>query len=33
VLYWLVSNLWTIGQQYFTNRWLDKAHPRPAPAK
>jgi YidC/Oxa1 family membrane protein insertase len=33
VLYWLVSNLWTIGQQYFTNRWLDKAHPRPAAAK
>jgi YidC/Oxa1 family membrane protein insertase len=33
VLYWLVSNLWTVGQQYFTNRWLDKAHPRPAPAK
>jgi YidC/Oxa1 family membrane protein insertase len=27
VLYWLVSNLWTIGQQYFTNRLLDKAHP------
>jgi YidC/Oxa1 family membrane protein insertase len=27
VLYWLCSNLWTIGQQYFTNRLLDKAHP------
>jgi YidC/Oxa1 family membrane protein insertase len=27
VLYWLVSNLWTIGQQYFTNRMLDKQHP------
>jgi YidC/Oxa1 family membrane protein insertase len=23
VLYWLMSNLWTIGQQYFTNRLLD----------
>ncbi len=23
VLYWLCSNLWTIGQQYFTNRLLD----------
>jgi YidC/Oxa1 family membrane protein insertase len=22
VLYWLCSNLWTIGQQYFTNRYL-----------
>jgi YidC/Oxa1 family membrane protein insertase len=33
VVYWLVSNLWTVGQQYFTNRWLDKAHPRPATAK
>ncbi len=22
VLYWLISNLWTIGQQYFTNRLL-----------
>jgi YidC/Oxa1 family membrane protein insertase len=27
VLYWLMSNLWTIGQQYFTNRLLDKAQP------
>jgi YidC/Oxa1 family membrane protein insertase len=27
VLYWLVSNLWTIGQQVFTIRLLDKQHP------
>ena len=33
VVYWLVSNLWTVGQQYFTNQWLDKTHPRPAAAK
>ena len=30
VLYWLVSNLWTIGQQYFTNRMLDNAAPAKA---
>ena len=28
VLYWLCSNLWTIGQQYFTNRC--SATPQPA---
>ncbi len=27
VLYWLMSNLWTIGQQYFTNRLLDQTQP------
>jgi YidC/Oxa1 family membrane protein insertase len=27
VLYWLCSNLWTIGQQYFTNRLLANAQP------
>jgi membrane protein insertase Oxa1/YidC/SpoIIIJ len=27
VLYWFVSNVWAIGQQYFTNWWLG-----PAPA-
>jgi YidC/Oxa1 family membrane protein insertase len=27
VIYWFVSNLWAIGQQYFTNWWLG-----PAPA-
>jgi YidC/Oxa1 family membrane protein insertase len=31
VLYWLISNLWTIGQQYFTNRLL--ANGQPARAK
>jgi YidC/Oxa1 family membrane protein insertase len=30
VLYWLMSNLWTIGQQYFTNRLLDSAQPAKA---
>jgi YidC/Oxa1 family membrane protein insertase len=32
VLYWFVSNLWAIGQQYFTNWWLGPmpAPPRPA---
>ena len=23
VIYWFVSNLWAIGQQYFTN-WIDR---------
>jgi YidC/Oxa1 family membrane protein insertase len=27
VLYWLCSNLWTIGQQYFTNRLLANGQP------
>ena len=27
VLYWLISNLWTIGQQYFTNRLLANGQP------
>jgi YidC/Oxa1 family membrane protein insertase len=27
VLYWLCSNLWTIGQQYFTNRMLADTAP------
>jgi membrane protein insertase Oxa1/YidC/SpoIIIJ len=22
VIYWFVSNLWAIGQQYFTNWWI-----------
>jgi YidC/Oxa1 family membrane protein insertase len=30
VLYWLCSNLWAIGQQYFTNRLLDSAAPAKA---
>jgi YidC/Oxa1 family membrane protein insertase len=30
VLYWLMSNLWTIGQQYFTNRLLDSQQPAKA---
>ena len=33
VLYWFVSNVWAIGQQYFTNWWLGPApmaQPRPA---
>jgi YidC/Oxa1 family membrane protein insertase len=34
VLYWFISNLWTIGQQYFTNWMIGppavKAAPRPA---
>jgi YidC/Oxa1 family membrane protein insertase len=30
VLYWLMSNLWTIGQQYFTNRLLDGQQPAKA---
>jgi YidC/Oxa1 family membrane protein insertase len=30
VLYWLMSNLWTIGQQYFTNRLLDNQQPAKA---
>jgi YidC/Oxa1 family membrane protein insertase len=25
VIYWLVSNVWAIGQQYFTNWWLGPA--------
>ena len=25
VIYWFVSNLWAIGQQYFTNYWLGPA--------
>ena len=25
VIYWFVSNLWAIGQQYFTNWWLGPA--------
>ena len=34
VIYWLVSNVWAIGQQYFTN-WLigPPKVPAPAPAK
>jgi YidC/Oxa1 family membrane protein insertase len=31
VLYWFVSNLWAIGQQYFTN-WMIGPPPVPAPA-
>jgi YidC/Oxa1 family membrane protein insertase len=31
VIYWLVSNVWTIGQQYFTNSVLGP--PRPATAR
>jgi len=27
VLYWLCSNLWTIGQQYFTNRLVANGQP------
>ena len=27
VLYWFVSQLWAIGQQYFTN-WIDRAAAR-----
>jgi membrane protein insertase Oxa1/YidC/SpoIIIJ len=30
VIYWLVSNIWTIGQQYFTNWFIGP--PRTAPA-
>jgi YidC/Oxa1 family membrane protein insertase len=30
VLYWFVSNLWAIGQQYFTN-WVIGPPPTPAP--
>ena len=30
VLYWLCSNLWTIGQQYFTNRLLANGQPAKA---
>lgn len=30
VLYWLMSNLWMIGQQYFTNRLLDRTQPAKA---
>jgi membrane protein insertase Oxa1/YidC/SpoIIIJ len=30
VLYWFVSNLWAIGQQYFTN-WLLGPAPQHAP--
>jgi membrane protein insertase Oxa1/YidC/SpoIIIJ len=25
VIYWLVSNLWAIGQQHFTNWWIGPA--------
>jgi YidC/Oxa1 family membrane protein insertase len=27
VIYWFVSNLWTIGQQYFTNSVLGPPKP------
>jgi len=30
VLYWLCSNLWAIGQQYFTNRLMDTSAPAKA---
>jgi YidC/Oxa1 family membrane protein insertase len=33
VVYWFISNLWAIGQQYFTNWWIGPAPvqaPRPA---
>ena len=30
VLYWLCSNLWTIGQQYFTNRLVANGQPAKA---
>jgi YidC/Oxa1 family membrane protein insertase len=30
VIYWLMSNLWTIGQQYFTNRLLSAHEPAKA---
>jgi membrane protein insertase Oxa1/YidC/SpoIIIJ len=32
VIYWLVSNIWTIGQQYFTNWFIGPAR-TPAGAK
>jgi YidC/Oxa1 family membrane protein insertase len=31
VIYWFVSNLWTIGQQYFTNWWIGPAPGSRAP--
>jgi membrane protein insertase Oxa1/YidC/SpoIIIJ len=33
VIYWLVSNVWTIGQQYVTNRLIGRPrvpHAKPA---
>ena len=33
VVYWSVSNVWTIGQQYFTNYLIGPAQPAPKAAK
>jgi membrane protein insertase Oxa1/YidC/SpoIIIJ len=32
VVYWFVSNLWAIGQQYFTNWLIGPPNTRPRPS-
>ena len=32
VVYWFVSNLWAIGQQYFTNWLIGPPNARPRPS-